>query len=100
MDEARLLADGLGDGAQEGCHVMVGLLQDFRHALQVDARHLDPGYGIAGNDAHLRPGFTDGYLDLEPALELALVQPDPLHFGPGIAFYHWPPPCSPCRYSS
>ena len=79
MDVAALLPQAVGDRAQEGDDVVVDLLQVALEVVQVIAGLVDLLRRLLGDVAALGPGVTDGDLDLEPAVVLALVGPDGGH---------------------
>ncbi len=88
MDEAGFLADAFCHGAEEGGHVMMGLLEEFLHALEVEAGHLDLGQRLARDDALFDPGLAHGDLDIEPLGKLVFFAPDLFHLGPAVTFDH------------
>ena len=88
VDVAGLLAEAFGHRAEESGHIMVGLFEDFLHALEVALGQLYLGDGLAGDDADLRPGIADGDFHIQPLVEFVFVRPYPFHFGPGIPLNH------------
>ena len=88
MDEAGLLAETVGDGAEEGVEVVVHLALVLGGASGVIAGASDLLHRLGGDDTALGPGLADGDLDAEPGVELVLVRPDAGHFGASVAGDH------------
>ena len=95
MNKARFFAETLGHGAEKGGHIVVGLLENFRHALEVALGQFYLGNGFPGNNTELGPGIADGYLYFKPLIVLVLVRPYLFHFGSGIPFNHYSLLCLP-----
>jgi len=92
MDEARFIADELGQMREEGDDVVLHLALDFVDALYVEPRLAaalpDRLRGLLRNDAEFRQCVAGMRLDLEPDAEFGLGRPDGDHFGPRIARNH------------
>ena len=67
---------------------MVHLRQVAGDGVEVVAGLVELGQGVLGDDAALRPGLTDGELNLEPLVVLVPLGPDAGHLGAGVAFDH------------
>jgi hypothetical protein len=75
------------DGVDERNHVVVRLPLDLRDALRCRSDRVQADFlsGLRGYDPNLRPAVERRELDLEPALELALVRPDTGHLRSRVA---------------
>jgi hypothetical protein len=82
VDEARGLADVLGERRGEGDDVVVGRLLDLADALDGEGgARLDLLDGRRGDRPHLRVHLADGDLHVEPLLELVPLRPERAHLG-------------------
>ena len=90
VDPASRRADLLRHRVDEGGEVVLRLALELGDPL--GARRLDPladlGNRVGGDGAELGPGLEGGELDVQPARELALLRPDPVHLGSGVARNH------------
>ena len=86
-----LRAELLGHRVDEGGCVVVGDLLYLGHALgrghgDVPA---DRAHVVLGDLADASPALERRELDVEPALELVFLRPDPRHGRSGVARNHW-----------
>ena len=85
-----LRVEPFSDGIDEGGQVVARALLELADAL--GRRRDSPLSGrprsVNGDDAQLGPGIERRQLDLEPALELVLLRPDPGHGRSGVARDH------------
>ena len=91
MEPAAVRAELARDRVDERREVVVGLLLDLRDAggRGRSARSARiASCGLGRHDADLGPAVERGELDFQPALELALVRPDPGHGRAGVAGDH------------
>ena len=89
VDPARLGAERVGDGAEEGEGVVVDLGLVTVDVGDVVARVGGDELGVfPGHDALVGPGVDDGDFDIEPAPPLGVIGPERGHFRALVAGDH------------
>ena len=99
VHEARLLAQALGDGSQEGDDVVVADGHDLRDPVEVVAGVADRLERLPGDGADFCPALARGDLHGEPLVHLVLLRPDAAHLRKRVFRYHCVPsnPLVPLR---
>ena len=88
VDEPGCVADRLPGRPEERDHVMVGLVLDLPHPLQIATGAANGDDRPFGDPLPSVPRLADLLLDCQPGVQLVLVTPDRAHLRPRVPIDH------------